>query len=175
MKADRRPRVEVDGAGPGAPESVLRRLRQLHSVEFLRFAIVGAINTAVDVGLFDTAHFRWHIGAVTSKVVSASVATIGSYLLTRLWAFAHRDHRLTPTSAGTFVAINAVGIGLAVAVIAFVRYGLGQDGFLTLTVAGNGIGIGLGLAWRFWALRRWVFLGTADAGPSAVLRSEASA
>lgn len=121
----------------------------------------------VDVGLFEIAHYGLSVGAVTAKVLSATTATAVSYVLTRVWAFAHREHRLSVASAGVFVAINVVGIGIGVGSVAFVRYGLHQDGAVVLTVFGNGLGIALGLCWRFWSLRRWVFRDRSPAAEAA--------
>ncbi len=127
-------------------------------MDFRRFAAVGVVNTLVDVALFDFLHFGVHIGAVTSKLLSTAAATVLSYFLTRMWAFAHRRHALSLANAAGFVAINAIGIGLAVGSIGFVRYILGMDGFISLTVVGNGLAIALGMTWRYWSLRRWIFL-----------------
>jgi putative flippase GtrA len=56
-----------------------------------------------------------------------------------------------------YVAVTAVGLGLALAPIAVARYVLGLEGAVAMNVAANVVGLGLATVFRFYGYRRWVF------------------
>lgn len=126
--------------------------------EIAKFGLVGVFNAALDIGLFNLLHFRWGVGPLTSKTASTAVAATSSYFMNRHWSFAHRARSSFRREYSLFFVLNAVGLGIALAVLAFTRYALGLTGVLALNVAANVVGIGLGTLWRFYAYKRWVFL-----------------
>jgi putative flippase GtrA len=56
-----------------------------------------------------------------------------------------------------FVALNGVGMLIAVGCLAVSHYLMGYTGALADNISANGVGLVLGTAFRFWAYRRWVF------------------
>lgn len=134
-----------------------RLLRRLATHDVARFAAVGVVNTTVDLELFNTLHYGARLNPVVAKAISAAIATGGAYVMTRVWAFAHREHRVSVATVVVFTLINVVGFVLGVAAIAIVRYGLQRDDFVSLVIVANGSGIVAGMGWRYWSLRRWVF------------------
>jgi putative flippase GtrA len=65
-----------------------------------------------------------------------------------------------------FAVVNTVTLLQGLAVVAFVRHGLGQDDAFVLQIA-NVTSIALGTVIRFLAYRRWVFLAVGTSVTSA--------
>jgi putative flippase GtrA len=122
-----------------------------------RFAVVGAISAVIDFGAFNLLHFGVGIGPLTAKTVAVAAATLFSYVGNRFWAFGHRRSAGHLRDIPVFAALNGVGLLIALAVLAAVRYGLGLTSPLALNVLGNGGGILLAMIFRFWSYQIWVF------------------
>lgn len=124
--------------------------------ELSAFGVVGAINLFVDIGLFNALHFGVHIGPLTSKVISTTVATTSAYFLNRHWSFSHRARTGLAREYILFFVLNGIALAMGLVVIGVTRYGFGMTDKLSLNVA-NLVGIGLGTIFRFWSYKRWVF------------------
>lgn len=125
--------------------------------ELSAFGVVGAVNLAVDIGIFNALHFGAGLGPLTSKVISTSISTTLSYFMNRHWSFSHRARTGLGREYTLFFLLNGVALLIGLAVIALVHYGFGLSSPFALNVA-NLIGIGLGTIFRFWSYKRWVFL-----------------
>jgi putative flippase GtrA len=123
--------------------------------ELGRFGVVGAFCFVLDVSLFQVLYTAG-TGAVTAKLVSTVVSLTVAFVGHRLWSFGHHARTGYGREYVRFGVVNALTLGLGLAVIALVRYPLGQDGSLVLQAANVG-SIAVGTAIRFVAYRRWVF------------------
>nr|WP_156968406.1 GtrA family protein [Cellulomonas bogoriensis] len=139
--------------------------------QLVRFGSVGAVAFVVDVGIFNLLlHGPVDVIAhkpLTAKVVSVAVAMTVAWLGNRYWAFASTRTANVPREAVTFVAVNLVGMTIAVACLAVSRYILGLDSPLADNIAANGVGLVLGTAFRFVAYRTLVFTGVAPTDTSS--------
>lgn len=124
--------------------------------EVSAFSVVGGVCLAIDLGVFQLLYAHLGIGAVTARLASAAVSTTVAYLGHRHWSFAHRSRPGVRREYPTFVAVNVVTVTLGLALIALVRYPLGQESALVLQ-ATNVVSIALGTLLRFLCYRRWVF------------------
>jgi putative flippase GtrA len=122
-----------------------------------RFSAVGAVSAAVDFGTFNLLHFGLGIGPLTAKTAAVGVATVVSYCGNRFWAFPHRKAAGHLRDLPVYTALNGLGLLIALAVLATVRYGLGLTSPLELNVLGNGGGIVLAMIFRYWSYQTWVF------------------
>lgn len=120
------------------------------------FGVVGGVCFVVDVALFQVLYVSADLGAVSAKFLATVSSLSLAYLGHRYWSFSHRQPLRLARGYLQFVAINGVTLALNLAVVALVRYPLGQEGALALQAA-NLAAIGLGTVIRFWAYRRWVF------------------
>ena len=120
------------------------------------FGVVGAVCFALDLALFQVLYTSFRADAVTAKLVATLVTMTIAFLGHRYWSFSHRARTGIRREYVLFGAVNGVTLLIGLAVVAFVRYPLGQDGALVLQAA-NVAAIGLGTAIRFLAYRRWVF------------------
>ena len=124
--------------------------------EMSAFGVVGTVCFALDVGLFQVLYTSVGTGAVTSKLLSTLVSTTVAYVGHRYWSFSHRERLGVRREYVLFALINAVTLLLGLAMVAFVRYPLGQHSALVLQ-ATNVVSIAVGTTIRFLSYRRWVF------------------
>jgi putative flippase GtrA len=144
--------------------SLLRvRARRLLE-EMVRFGIVGGIAYVVDVAIFNALRFEGDFWSgplshkpITAKVISVAVATIVAYAGNRQWTWRHRARRGVRRELTLFLALNGVGMFIAVSCLAVSHYVLGYTSALADNISANVVGLVLGTAFRFWSYRRWVF------------------
>lgn len=111
----------------------------------------------IEIGLFNLL-LHQHIGPLTSKAISAGIATAFAYIGNRHWSFSHRARTGLGRETSFFFGINLVALVAGELIIALFAYPLGyKDDHWVLTAA-NVLGIGLGTLFRFWAYKRFVFL-----------------
>lgn len=143
----------------------LRPFAERHH-ELIKFAIVGATTFIIDSAIFYTLKLTiLEPKPVTAKVIAGIVAVIASYILNREWSFRDRGGRERHHEALLFFAFSGVGVLLSMAPLWFSSYVLGlRVPEVSLTVENVAdfvsayiIGNLLQMAFRFWAMRRWVF------------------
>ena len=138
------------------------RVRSL-APEAAKFAVVGGVNFALDVGLFNLLIFTVLDGSpLTAKAVSTTVAAASSYFMNRHWTWRHRARTGLSRELPLFLLLSAVGLGITEVCLAFSHYGLGLTSPLADNIAANVVGLGLATSWRFLSFKRWVFLAPAD-------------
>jgi len=156
----------VTGAGtlgsvPDTPPSGLRaKLRGLGR-EVSKFGIVGAISFAIDTAIFN---LMLDAGAETlvAKLVSTVIATTCAFLGNRFWTWRHRTHANMARQYTLFFVLNAIGLGIALLVLAISHYGLGAiwpafQSKIADNISAQIVGTAVGTLFRFWSYRRFVF------------------
>ena len=141
--------------------------------EMLKFGVVGAVAFVIDLGGYNLLVFGPHLQGpldvhdkpVTAKIISATVATVVSWLGNRLWTFRHRRNRQATHELALFVFFNLAAMVIAVVCLGFSRYVLDLHSQLADNVA-NVVGIGFGTLFRFWSYRKYVFAGDALREPA---------
>ncbi|MFD0365704.1 GtrA family protein [Nocardia sp. GCM10030253] len=143
----------------------LREIAYRHH-ELIKFAIVGATTFVIDSGIFYA--LKWTVldtKPVTAKIISGVIAVIASYILNREWSFKNRGGRERHHEALLFFGVSGVGVVLAFLPLWVSSYvfDLRQPDvsftveniadFISAFIIGNL----LQMAFRFWAMRRWVF------------------
>jgi putative flippase GtrA len=127
--------------------------------EIAAFGAVGAVNYALDVGLFNLLITNGlQEKPLTAKGIATVVAATSSYFMNRHWTWRHRARRGVLREYGTFIALSAVALLITVGCLAFGEYVLHQDSLLARNIWGNVVGVGAAMVWRFWSYKRWVFL-----------------
>ena len=126
-----------------------------------RFAIVGILNTAVDIGLLTVMvlwlrpHAAWRLALLNS--LSFSIAVTFSYLGNRYFAFRDRPRGKGPVG---FVAVSICGLLLNDLVVVGVRGALLHTGLhgLLATDAAKLVATGASMAFNFVLYRQVVFV-----------------
>jgi putative flippase GtrA len=134
--------------------------------ELIKFAVVGATTFIIDSGIFYV--LKWTVletKPVTAKIISGVIAVICSYILNREWSFKNRGGREKHHEALLFFGVSGVGVVLSFIPLWISSYvfDLRQPDvsftveniadFISAFIIGNL----LQMAFRFWAMRRWVF------------------
>ena len=120
------------------------------------FGVVGAFAFLLDIAAFQLLYATLGVGAVTSKFSATVLSMTVAYFGHRYWSFAHRARTGVRREYLLFVMINGSTLLVGMAIVAIVRYPLGQDDALILQAA-NIASIVLSTALRYVAYRRWVF------------------
>lgn len=119
-------------------------------VALLRFGVVGAIGTVVNLAVLELLHGQLGWGFTRSSAIATEVAIIGNYLGNELWTFHHRKlslRRLLQFNA-TMLVGAVVQVTAATVLERFLPYLLAQ-------ALGIAIGSGLNFAFNFgWTWRR---------------------
>jgi putative flippase GtrA len=166
----------------------LRKSWRLLVKELSAFGVVGVVCFFIDTGLFQLLYAHVGLGAVTSKLLSTVVSMTVAYVGHRYWSFSHRARTDVRREYVLFALINGLTLLLGLAIVAFVRYPLDQDGPVVLQLA-NIASIAVGTVVRYLCYRRWVFpaaevptppagtspAGTSPAGPPAITTAVAGA
>lgn len=124
--------------------------------EALKFGFIGGLGLVVTEVAAYVLHFNVGVGPLTSIVIASVIATFVTYLGNRYWTFRHREGSGMGREYVMFFVLNAIGIGIQLAVEGFTYYALGLTGKLSYNVALT-FGIGLGTLFRFWSYRKWIW------------------
>ena len=140
--------------------------------EIGRFAVVGVINTAVDLvvlNLLITITGRGEDGWYYSffKAIAFLAALTNSYLFNKNWTFAGKSDKRVAPEAAQFAAVSIVGLVINVAVSSIVVHSIPtlQDLVPQLTQISKGFwpsfgalcGTAVGLVWNFVGYKIFVF------------------
>ncbi|HEU0102079.1 MAG TPA: GtrA family protein [Mycobacteriales bacterium] len=137
--------------------------------ELAKFGVVGSLSLLVDLAVFNLALAVLPDKPLTAKVLSTIVSATNAYVLNRHWSFRARErpHGVSRELV-LFMALNAVGLLIALSCLAVSHYVLGFESRLADNLAANGVGLVLGTAFRFWSYRRFVWVAAAPLTPLPV-------
>lgn len=154
--------------------------------QLVKFAVVGAAATMVDLGLHYLLLFKAQINGVMLRDITADwlislgfsvnrtpeglreaafgplkigpvlLAILVSYLLNRLWTFDSRDQKITAKQVGKFYIIALVGLVISVTVSTLVNVTLKGSAEADWTIASLA-GMVCGFLWNFNGQRLWTF------------------
>lgn len=136
----------------GNMKTVLRIL-PLWMRQSIKFAFVGLLNTAVDLGLYlllTRLSLCFFDRRVLAKAISYSVGVLNSFIWNRNWTF--RSHAGVRRTLVPFVLANLAGVGVNSAVTHMGLNVLNLPEALTL-----GLATGITLVWNFCASKFLVF------------------
>jgi putative flippase GtrA len=159
-------------AGAVAP----KRARRPLAGEIARFALVGVINSGVDLvvlnALIAISH-RGRTGLVYSlfKATSFLVAVLNSYLLNSKWTFRETAPQSTMTRIGRFLSVSVVGLAINVGTASGVVMFVGPVRWLARwwpSVAALA-GAACGMAFNFAGYKYLVFLPVSKRGADPIL------
>jgi putative flippase GtrA len=116
-----------------------------------RFAMVGAVNTAVDVGLFAIFFYILAWPLLLANAGGFTVAVCVSYILNKTWTFADPSRGREAIRRGFTFAAVALG-GLAIGSLA-----IWLAAFALAPILAKLASVGATFLWNFTISRRWVF------------------
>jgi putative flippase GtrA len=142
------------------PHDLVHRVRQswrLLLKELSAFGVVGGICLVIELGLFQVLYAHLSVGAIVAKLVATVISSTAAYLGHRYWSFSHRARTGVKREYSLLLLVNGAALLVGLAMVGFVRYGLGQDSALLLQLT-NIASIGIGTMIRFLCYRKWVFV-----------------
>lgn len=143
-----------------------RALASLFWRELAKFGAVGGVAFVIDKGLFWLLiHGPMADSEVKAQILSASIATVFSWIANRYWTFRHRRRANLVHELLMFLLINAIGMGIAAGFVWLAKYPLEISDRPGLFIAGV-LGTVLATVVRFIAYRFWVFNEELDADPA---------
>ncbi len=132
--------------------------------QFIRFGIVGGLNTAIDFGVLNLLSFITGItkgtGLVPLNMISFTVAVINSYYLNKYWAFKDQSSGEGMKKFSLFLVISVIGALINTGTVTLVAtslepwFGLGPTPWLNVAKV---LATGLSLIWNFIGYKLLVF------------------
>jgi putative flippase GtrA len=118
----------------------------------LRFALVGVLNTFVDVALFTTLSAALGLVPAWANIPSYGAGVLVSFLLNRRWTFRKRGGAPAAVMAefSRFMAINLAGLLLSTALVA-------AFALMMPPLAAKVLSLPVSFAWNFLLSRGFVF------------------
>jgi len=122
------------------------------AVQLVRFALVGVLNTAIDLGLFALLTLRVGLDPLLANVFSFTAGAANSFVLNKYWTFgAGGGGRETAVQATRFTCVTGIVWALHEGLLALFHTGLGRPA-LPVKVLATCVGLGVGfVANKFWA------------------------
>jgi len=92
--------------------------------QFIKFALIGALNTGVDFGILNALSYATGIyagvGLIPLNAVSFGVALINSYVLNKYWTFQAGRGGVSGAEFGKFLFVSLVGLGINTGVLTLI-------------------------------------------------------
>ncbi|MFD1152097.1 GtrA family protein [Saccharothrix hoggarensis] len=126
--------------------------------ELIRFAVVGGTTFVIDNGIWYALKLTvLQDKVVTAKAIAVLVAVISSYVLSREWSFHTRGGRERHHEAALFFLVSGIGIGVNLMPLYVSRHVFGLHSEIADFATGSVIGMLAATAFKFWAMRKFVF------------------
>lgn len=124
-----------------------------NEVNFIKFSIVGAVNTIIDISIFVFLLRVMEWDPLWSNFVSYVAAVINSYIMNMLWTFRFTSEKnLNASTFLMFVSINSMGLIIGTTVI-FIFQPIIPEEISKL------IAVFLTLVWNFFGIKYFVVSG----------------
>jgi putative flippase GtrA len=78
--------------------------------QFIKFALVGILNSAIQYLVFLLIYRLFGFQYLSASIIGYVAGMTNSYFLNRRWTFASRNQRLLP-ELGRFVVVNLISLG----------------------------------------------------------------
>ena len=119
--------------------------------QFLKFGLVGALNTFIDYALFSIFTSLLGIHYLLANILSFSIAVTSSFILNRRWTFQSRHHGWAGEAA-KYLTVYVIGLGLSELILyVFV------DRFQLHQLVAKALAIAIVIGWNYGGTRFWTF------------------
>ncbi len=147
----------------------MKKINQQETKRFYRFAVVGAIGSVVDFGIFNLLSIIFRFAAVPASVISFTCAVFNNFILNRLWTYPESRASSARKQMLQFFIVSIIGLAIRTPLFAILEKQLleielrllPQDFFISPVVISHNLAlaitIGVVLIWNFFANRLWTF------------------
>lgn len=139
-----------------------RRVLKIPSREVATFLAVGAAGYVTDVVAFNWLRDQPVLGGgdpLGAKVAAVAIAMVVTYVGNRMLTWRDLATSNQRREVVLFAVFNVVGLLISIATLYVTHDVLGLTNRLEDNLSGNVLGVGLGTAFRYWAYKRYVFVG----------------
>jgi putative flippase GtrA len=137
-------------------------------VRFVKFAVVGAIGSVVDIGVMNVMTQIFHLPLVIGGSISFVCAVINNFIGNRYWTYPDSRSKPIHHQLGTFFIVNAIGIAIRIPILKYVEPPLAKmfESFAHISydladaLAKNAtliIAIAIVMLWNFFVNRYWTY------------------
>lgn len=135
---------------------------------FIKFAVVGAIGSVVDIGVMNLFTQVFHFQLVIAGSISFVCAVINNFIGNRYWTYPDSRSKPLHHQLGMFFIVNAIGIAIRIPILKYVEPPLARL-FESLAhisfdaadaLAKNAtliFAIGVVMLWNFFINRYWTY------------------
>ncbi|MFT8638058.1 MAG: GtrA family protein [Pseudoclavibacter sp.] len=152
--------------------SKLSRFLRENALRGGTFLVVGGVSFLVDAGVYNVLAFWGGRGPLfqtplLAKAISIIVASVVSYLGSKLWTFRDSQRPASWRQFTLFMVLNLVAIALQMACLGFSRYVLHQADPFSDNLWGTFIGQIVATLFRYFTYGKWVFPRSSAQPPSS--------
>lgn len=139
-----------------------------------KFAVVGVLNTIIDIGIVNVLVLKVGLNPILSNVIGVSAAIINSYIFNKKWTFQDKGNNIAE-QFGLFVTLSLIGLlintsvfyflfrvwtwpgNLAFSIVGFIKLDstFGKE-FVLLNFA-KAWSLAFSMIWNFVAYKKWAF------------------
>ena len=137
-------------------------------VRFIKFAVVGAIGSVVDIGVMNLLTQVFHFQLVLAGSISFVCAVVNNFFGNRYWTYPDSRSKPIHRQLGMFFVVNAIGIAIRIPILKYVEPPLAKlfesiahisfDAADALAKNATLIfAIGIVMLWNFFVNRYWTY------------------
>lgn len=137
-------------------------------IRFVKFAVVGAIGSLIDIGVMNLMTQVFHLPLVIGGSISFICAVTNNFFGNRFWTYPDSRSKPVHHQLGMFFIVNAVGIAIRIPILKYVEPPLAKlfesvahISFDTAdALAKNAtliFAIGVVMLWNFFINRYWTY------------------
>ena len=137
-------------------------------IRFIKFAVVGAIGSLVDIGVMNLLTQVFHFRLVTAGSISFVCAVINNFFGNRYWTYPDSRSKPIHRQLGMFFIVNAIGIAIRIPILKYVEpplAGLFESMVHISYDAADALAknatlifaIGVVMLWNFFVNRYWTY------------------
>jgi putative flippase GtrA len=137
-------------------------------IRFVKFAVVGAIGSLIDIGVMNLMTQAFHLPLVLGGSISFVCAVANNFIGNRYWTYPDSRSKPLHHQLGMFTIVNAIGIAIRIPILKYLEPPLAGL-FESLThlsydaadaLAKNAtlvFAIGVVMLWNFYVNRYWTY------------------
>lgn len=137
-------------------------------IRFVKFAVVGAIGSLIDIGVMNLMTQAFHLPLVLGGSISFVCAVTNNFFGNRYWTYPDSRSRPIHHQLGMFFIVNAIGIAIRIPILKYLEppmAGLFEDMAHLSYNAADALAknatlifaIGVVMLWNFFVNRYWTY------------------
>jgi len=137
-------------------------------IRFVKFAVVGAIGSLIDIGVMNLMTQVFHLPLVIGGSISFVCAVVNNFFGNRYWTYPDSRSKPIHHQLGMFFVVNAIGIAIRIPILKYVEPPLAGlfESIAHISfdaadaLAKNAtliLAIGIVMLWNFFINRYWTY------------------